>query len=866
MRDPEKMTRSFRTFIVQPRLPERLAALHKLAYNLWIAWNPEATALFRRVNRDLWKETDHSPVKLLGRVSQERYEQLARDEGFLAFLDRVEAQFDAYMNTRSTWFTENFAHHTPGTASPTSTPTIAYFSAEFGIHESVPVYSGGLGVLSGDHLKSASDLGLPLVGVGLMYREGYFRQYLTVDGWQQERYPENDFFNLPLIPEHTPSGEPLTVRVPMANREVVARVWRLQVGRVPLYLLDTNVAPNGPEDRGITARLYGGDHDMRIRQEIILGIGGVRALRALGKSPTVCHMNEGHSAFCGLERIRDLIETSGCDFATAREAVTAGTVFTTHTPVPAGNDVFAPQLVEHYLSSLPGQLKISRDDLLNLGRQRPGDGGEGFSMTVLALRLSAISNGVSKLHGHVSRKMWQAIWPDFPTEEVPITSVTNGVHTQSWVSPDLAELFNRYMGDRWQKRPQEPAAWQRAETIPDSELWRIHERRRERLVAFARGRLRKQLIGRGALPAEVAQADEVLDPKALTVGFARRFATYKRGNLIFRDVERLLGILSNTDRPVQLIYAGKAHPKDSGGKELIAEIMQFARKQEFRRRMVFLEDYDINVCRYLVQGVDVWLNNPRRPLEASGTSGMKVSANGGLNLSILDGWWCEGYAGDNGFAIGAGEEYSDTGYQDQVEGRAALDLLEQEIVPLFYTRGNDDVPRGWVRMMKRAIVSLAPTYSTGRMVAEYASRIYLPSAERWGRLMANNLQRARELASWRLGMRRGWGGVKVQEVTVEGAEPRQVGDMLRVQAKVALGNLTPNDVLVELFYGTVDNAGDIPQPHTATMSLREGASGVFTYHVAVECKASGQQGYGVRVLPQHTDLPHPHEPGLICWG
>lgn len=857
MRDLQTMTRSFRTFVVQPRLPERLAALHKLAYNLWLAWHPEATALFRRVDRDLWKETDHSPVKLLGRVSQERYEQLAKDEGFLAFLDRVEAHFDAYMNTRSTWFTE---HHT-GPA-----PTIAYFSAEFGIHESVPVYSGGLGVLSGDHLKSASDLGLPLVGVGLMYREGYFRQYLTVDGWQQERYPENDFFNLPLIAEHTPTGEPLTVRVPMANREVVARVWRLQVGRVPLYLLDTNTAPNSPEDRGITARLYGGDHDMRIRQEIILGIGGVRALRALGKAPTVCHMNEGHSAFCGLERIRDLIETSGCDFATAREAVTAGTVFTTHTPVPAGNDVFAPQLVEHYLASLPAQLKISRDDLLNLGRQRPGDGGEGFSMTVLALRLSAISNGVSQLHGHVSRKMWQAIWPDFPTDEVPITSVTNGVHTQSWVSPDLAELFSRYMGERWQKRPQEPAAWQRVETIPDSELWRIHERRRERLVAFSRNRLRKQLIARGALPAEVAQADEVLDPKALTVGFARRFATYKRGNLIFRDVERLLAILSNTDRPVQLIYAGKAHPKDSGGKELIAEIMQFARKQEFRRRMVFLEDYDINVCRYLVQGVDVWLNNPRRPLEASGTSGMKVSANGGLNLSILDGWWCEGYAGDNGFAIGAGEEYSDTGYQDQVEGRAALDLLEKEIVPLFYTRGNDGVPRGWVRMMKRAIASLAPAYSTGRMVAEYASRIYLPSAERWGRLMANEQTRARELASWRLSTRRGWGAVKVQEVSVEGAEPRQVGGVLRVQAKVALGNLTPNDVLVELFYGTVDNAGDIPRPHTATMTLGEGTGGVFTYRVAVECKASGQQGYGVRVLPQHADLPHPHEPGLICWG
>jgi starch phosphorylase len=851
------MTRSFRTFLVQPRIPARLAALHKLAYNLWMAWNPQATALFRRVDRDLWKETDHSPVKLLGRVSQERFDQLAQDEGFLAFLDRVEADFDAYRNTRSTWFTEH--HRGPA-------PTIAYFSAEFGLHESVPVYSGGLGVLSGDHLKSASDLGLPLVGVGLMYREGYFRQYLTVDGWQQERYPENDFFHLPLIPEQTPSGEPLTIRVPLANREVVARVWRLQVGRIPLYLLDTNVSSNGHEDRGITARLYGGDHDMRIRQEIILGIGGVRALRALGKAPTVCHMNEGHSAFCGLERIRDLIETTGCDFATAREAVMAGTVFTTHTPVPAGNDVFAPQLVEHYLSSLPEQLKISRDDLLNLGRQHPGDGSEGFSMTVLALRLSAMSNGVSQLHGHVSRKMWQAIWPDFPTQEVPITSVTNGVHTCSWVSPDLSELYSRYLGDAWEKRPQDAAAWKRVEAIPDGEIWRIHERRRERLVTFARARLRKQLIGRGCLTSEIAQADEVLDPQTLTVGFARRFATYKRGSLIFRDMERLLSILTNKDRPVQLIYAGKAHPRDTGGKELIAEIMQFARRPEFRQRVVFLEDYDINVCRYLVQGVDVWLNNPRRPLEASGTSGMKVAANGGLNLSILDGWWCEGYAGDNGFAIGKGEEYTDTAYQDEVEGRAILDMLEQEIVPLFYSRGSDGVPRDWVHMMKRAIVSLAPTYSTGRMVAEYASRIYLPSAERWTTLAENGQKRAKALAQWRQKLRHGWSAVQVKEVVAQGAASMQVGDVLRVQAKVALGALTPQDVLVELFYGAVDNEGDIPQPHTAPLTPGTGENGIWHYSGEIVCQSSGQQGYAVRVLPRHPDLPSSYEPGLVCWG
>ncbi|MGL4554213.1 MAG: alpha-glucan family phosphorylase, partial [Gemmataceae bacterium] len=556
------MKRSFRTFTVLPQLPKRLEALHKLAYNLWIAWHHEATALFQRIDADLWSEVGHSPVKLLGAVPQPRLEQLADDDGFLAHLERVEAAFDGYMSAKNTWFTEN--HSGPA-------PAIAYFSAEFGIHESVPVYSGGLGVLSGDHLKSASDLGLPLVGVGLMYREGYFRQYLTVDGWQQERYPENDFFNLPLFPELDARGAALLVSVPMAGRDVHARVWRLQCGRIPLYLMDTNIPQNSVEDRAITARLYGGDHDMRIRQEMILGVGGFRALRAMGKAPAVCHMNEGHSAFCGLERIREMIETTGCDFATAREAVLAGTVFTTHTPVPAGNDVFATHLIEHYFSALLPQLKISRDELLNLGRQTAGDAGEGFGMTVLALRLSNLSNGVSKLHGTVSRGMWKAIWPEFPAAEIPITSITNGVHTASWVSPDLSQLFDRYLGDAWLERPYDPAVWKRVENIPDAELWRTHERRRERLVAFARGRLRKQLIARGALQAEIAHAEEVLDPETLTIGFARRFATYKRGNLIFRNLDRLISILSNKDRPVQLLYAGKAHPRDQGGKELIQE-------------------------------------------------------------------------------------------------------------------------------------------------------------------------------------------------------------------------------------------------------------------------------------------------------
>jgi starch phosphorylase len=861
-------SRPIRTFTVLPHLPQRLQALHKLAYNMWWSWSPEAVALFRRMDVEKWEALDHSPVKLLGALDPARVDQLLHDDGFLAHMDRVEKAFDNYMSA-DTWFHETYAQaDRNGSSDPTHELRIAYFSAEFGIHQSIPVYSGGLGVLSGDHLKSASDLGLPLMGVGLMYREGYFRQYLTVDGWQQERYPENDFFNLPLIPELNRDGGPMTIRIPFPGREVHVRIWRIQVGRVPLYLLDTNIPQNSAEDRTITARLYGGDNDMRIRQEMVLGIGGVMALRALGKPPTICHMNEGHSAFCGLERIRAWMQEKGLSFHAAREAVAAGTVFTTHTPVPAGNDVFAPQLIEHYLGNYIAQFKISRDEFLGLGRQNPFDHNEPFGMTVLAIRLANVSNGVSKLHGTVSRKMWKSIWQELPVSEAPIVSITNGIHTPSWVSPDMAQLFDRYMGTSYDGRPSEAALWKRVESIPDAELWRTHERRRERLVAFARMRLKKQLQNRNALPAEIARADEVLDPDALTIGFARRFATYKRGTLIFRNLERLTALVNNKDRPVQFIFSGKAHPKDNGGKELIAEIMQFARRPELRRRIVFLEDYDMNVARYLVQGVDVWLNNPRRPLEASGTSGMKVACNGGLNLSVLDGWWDEGYDGENGWAIGAGEEYTDLTYQDDVESRAIYDLLEQEIVPLFYNRSSDGLPRGWLKRMKRSMLTLCPVFNTGRMVAEYLTTCYLPSAQRFLRLTGDNLQKAKSLAQWRQGLQRGWGQVKVEGVEVQAADPMQVGGELPVTVRVNLGRFSPDDVEVQLFHGLVDSMGEIPRPQVVSMSHngKPKHDNVWEFRGAIPCRSSGQHGFAVRVLPHNGDLANSYEPGLVCWG
>ncbi|MCI0681087.1 MAG: alpha-glucan family phosphorylase [Gemmataceae bacterium] len=860
------MARPLRTFTVLPHLPGRLQGLHRLAYNMWWCWNHEAVSLFRRIDDELFDKLENSPVKLLAQVGQERLDQLLRDEGFLAHMDRVLHALDNYLHAR-TWFQEAFGQSAPSPEALIDHYRIAYFSAEFGIHESVPVYSGGLGLLAGDHMKSASDLGLPLVGVGLMYREGYFRQYLNVDGWQQERYPENDFYNLPLILETKPDGAPLLISVPMPGREVSFRIWRIQVGRVPLYLLDTNIAKNSPDDRPITSRLYGGDHDMRIRQEMILGIGGIRALRALGKKPAVCHMNEGHSAFCGLERIRFLMDENGLDFAAAREAVNAGTVFTTHTPVPAGNDVFAPSLVQHYFAPYLPHLKIDWHEFLGLGRQNPRDHNEHFCMTVLAIRLSNSSNGVSKLHGAVSRRMWKSIWPDLPEAEIPITSITNGVHTPSWLAPEMSQLYDRYLAMQWDSRPTDHSVWRRVDNIPNAELWRTHERRRERLVVFARRRLRQQLLRRGAPPAEIARADEVLDPEVLTIGFARRFATYKRGTLIFRDLERLTAIANDKDRPIQIIFAGKAHPRDHGGKELIAEIIHVCRRPELRRRLVFLEDYDVNVARYLVQGVDVWLNNPRRPLEASGTSGMKVCVNGGVNMSILDGWWVEAYTGDNGWAIGAGEEYTDLTYQDDVESRAIYDLLEQEIVPLFYNRTSDGLPRGWIKVMKRAMATVCPVFNTNRMVQEYMERCYAPSAGRFERLTQDKLKRAAALAEWRRRLVRDWSQIKVENVEASGADPMHVGNQLDVHARINLGNLKPDDVEVQLFHGLVDNAGEIPHPAAAAMHHNGAIQGTgLVFKGTIPCRASGNYGYAVRVLPKHPDLANPFDPGLICWG
>jgi starch phosphorylase len=856
------MLRTYRTFTVLPQLPERLKALHAVAYNLWWSWHPEAWDLFRRVDADRFDELDHSPVRLLGAVGQDRIRELHADDGFLAHLDRVAGQLERYLASK-TWFEETYGKIEAGGPGQ---KCVAYFSMEFGIHESVPVYSGGLGVLAGDHLKSASDLGVPLVGVGIMFREGYFRQYLNADGWQQERYPENDFTNLPLIAEHAADGSPLTVTVPMPGRPVAARVWRIQVGRVPLYLLDCNIPQNSAEDRTITAQLYGGDKENRIKQEVVLGVGGLRALRALNREPTVCHLNEGHSAFGALERIRVVMQERRLDFGAARELVKAGTVFTTHTPVPAGNEVFNADLVMRYLGEPMQSLGLDRRAFLGLGRVNPDNDAEPFGMTVLALKLANVANGVSRLHGEVSRTMWQGLWPNLPVAEVPITSVTNGVHTRSWLSPEVGLIYDRYLGVQWEERPTDYAIWRRVDSIPDTELWRTSGRARSRLVHMARKRLAAQDQKRGASPAEVARAAEVLDPDALTIGFARRFATYKRGNLLFRDSERLSRLLNHKHWPVQVIIAGKAHPHDTEGKKVIADVVHMARRADLRARVVFIEDYDMNVARTMVEGVDIWLNNPRRPLEASGTSGMKVAVNAGLNLSVLDGWWVEGYAGDNGWAIGAGEEYADLAYQDEVEGRAIYDLLEQEVVPTFYNRGPDGVPREWVRRMKRAIRTLIPVFNTNRMVQEYVEKCYWPSARRHEALERDGAKPASELAAWRGRLLKSWPGVRVEAVEAADGAFLKVGADLAVTARIDLAGLSPDDVTVELFHGSLDNLGEIPAGQVTAMRPAQHADGRFTYQGVIACQASGQFGYAVRVLPRHGLLPHAFEPGVVAWG
>lgn len=846
-------------YTVIPKIPKRLARLTDIAYNLWWCWNPESVDLFFRIDRELWTRVEHNPVRLLGEVSQARLEEMAASASFLAHLDRVAANLDTY-TAGGEWRSRH--------SDAPEDMLVAYFSAEFGIQESIKIYSGGLGLLAGDHLKAASDLGLPLVAVGLLYREGYFRQYLNEDGWQQELYPKNDFHNMAITLEMDAEGNPRVIEVPYPRRMVKAYIWRCQVGRVSLYLLDCDHEDNAVADRTITAQLYGGDRETRIKQEIMLGMGGIIALKMLGLHPTIFHINEGHAAFMILQRIKDLIERDKISFWEAVEVVRIGSVFTTHTPVPAGNDMFDPSMIAAYFQEYCNALGISLQDFMWLGRQNPNDAREPFCMTVLALKLSAASNGVSKLHGKVARNMWSNVWKHVPEDELPITSITNGVHIPTWISKDLANLFDRYLGPDWIATPHDQSVWERIDSVPDSELFRIHERCCQRLVGFVRRRAEQQLINRGAPASEVRAAAELLDGETLTIGFARRFATYKRATLLFKDPERLRKILLNPDMPVQLIIAGKAHPQDSQSKELIRQIIHFARDPQIRRHIAFIEDYDINLARYMLQGMDCWLNTPRRPMEASGTSGMKAAANGALNISIPDGWWCEAeHLGENGWSIGKGEEYEDIEEQDLIESQALYEILEQEVAPMFYNRGREGLPREWIARMKTSIRTIAPMFNTYRMVLEYGDRFYVPSCQRRHRLFKNDRLLVYKLADWKLQVNKHWPAVKVLQIESGPTDALRYGDSLGITAQVHLGELSSNDVKIEIYHGRMDYQGNFVEAKTEPMEhLSDLGGGNHVYKGMAPCDKTGLSGCTVRILPSHPDFIHEHEMGLIAWA
>lgn len=838
---------------IKPALKGRLARLDTLARNLWLSWNFDAVSLFIRIDNDLWLAAGQNPVKMLGMLSQEKIDELAADQSFLSDLDEVYARFQRYLKSKP-WYRG------------LSDSIIAYFSMEYGLDVSLPTYSGGLGVLSGDHMKTVSDLGLPLVGVGLLYRQGYFKQYLNADGYQQETYPENDWYNMPVERCVDQSGAPILITVDMAGRSISAGIWRVDIGRAQLYLLDTNIPENQPEDRTITATLYGGDKEMRIKQEILLGIGGIRALKALGIKVAATHMNEGHSAFLALERIRSLMEEFHLDFHSAMQAFIPTNIFTTHTPVPAGNERFGIDLMDKYFRAFVSGLGLDWNEFLSLGRENPFDNQESFCMTVFALHLSAKSNGVSKLHGEVSRKMWQGLWPELELKEIPIGHVTNGVYPRTWISHDMLSLLDRFLGPKFYFEPDNPEVWASVDRISDEELWRTHERRRERLVATCRQKLAASYVRLGMPDGEVLRSSDVLSPYALTLSFARRFATYKRGTLLLEDPDRLIKLLSNKDMPLQLVIAGKAHPHDQSGKDLIRELVHFSRREDVFGRIVFIEDYDMAMGRYMTSGSDVWLNTPRRPLEASGTSGMKAGMNGVLNCSVLDGWWAEAYTPDIGWAIGSGEEYQDQDLQDKIEAQDLYDLLEHEILPLFYSRGRDNTPRAWVAKMRASMKAIGSQFATHRMLKEYYSQYYEAALNESRALEADGYKASVSLAAYIDKVRRAWQGVRIVEFKDDGAPVVSRGTTITVSVLVDLAGLSPDDVAVECYKGRLSSKGEILDGARLPMTLVGPEGHYFRYQCAMHGEITGQIGHSVRVLPSHPALDGRFIPGLVRWA
>ncbi len=848
---------NFVTYNVVPTLPAALEPLREMSFNVWWTWEPSARRLFRHLDVDLWNRTNHNPVRMLQLSRQSRLEELATDKTFLRELKQVHDAYKAYIARTDTY-------GKTGAGAALQKP-VAYFSAEFGFHESIPNYSGGLGILSGDHCKSASDLDLNFVAVGLLYRHGYFRQEIDKEGWQHAISLNQNFHHLP-IREVRHNDAPLLISVHLLDRAVHAKVWQLHVGRINLYLLDTDIPENTAEDRLITAELYGGDLEMRMRQEIVLGIGGIRVLNALQIEPEVFHMNEGHSAFLGLERIRRLVTEQRLDFYSALQVTAAANVFTTHTPVPAGNDSFSRDMMRRYFGAFATEIGLPFDEFFSFGQTRTNPN-DPFSMTILALRLSRHSNGVSKLHGEVSRGLWKDVWTGVPEHEVPITSVTNGIHTKTWLAPEFSAIYSRYLGE-WEENLTDENFWRRVMDIPDALLWETHQKLKLRLVEFVRERVRLRRARLGESPESIRGANRILDPEILTIGFARRFATYKRGALLFTDKGRLHRLLTDSARPVQFIFAGKSHPRDEGGKALIQEVYRFSREAGFENRIVFLEDYDTYIARRLVQGVDLWLNNPLRPLEASGTSGMKAPPNGGLNLSVLDGWWCEGYNGNNGWAIGAEVSHGSVEFQSEVDCASLYQLLENQIVPLYYAKPDGKLPLAWLQLMRESIRSVTPNFNTHRMVKEYTERLYVPAAQAHRDFLQQECAAASELSRWKTRMRKDWPQVRIDNVDVANTDRQNisVGEALQVSARVHLGDVDPQHVRVEAYHGEAENGG-IKNPCVTTLTpAGQNGDGSYVYNGSVPAADSGAYGFSVRVVPTHPHLQQDHELRLITWS
>ena len=849
----------FNKITVNPQLPKRIEKLSEISNNLWWSWNTEFLRLFKTIDNDLWENCEKNPVKFLKQVSQERLEAVSKNVEFLKEYDKLARQFEDYMNSKNTWFANNYPEN--------KNDLIAYFSAEYGLDRTIPIYSGGLGILSGDHLKSASDLGIPLVAVGLLYKNGYFHQKINGYGDQETEYTNIELSNLPINPVKDKNGEDLIIYVKFPKRRLYLKVWQINVGRIKLYLLDSDIEKNNPEDRDVTLRLYGGDQEMRIRQEIVLGMGGTNLLtRALGLNPTIYHMNEGHSAFLILELMKNIIKEKQVSFDVARDIASSKTVFTTHTPVPAGNDIFPLDLVDKYFKDFWPRLGLDREEFLRLGMKPSQILEPGFNMGILALKVAGKKNGVSKLHGAVSRELFGDVWPDIAANESPITYVTNGIHTCSWLSPKLKELYNKYLMPYWQDNIHEDKVWEKINNIPDKTLWETHQDRKEKLLKLVKDNTTQRLRRSGYSYEEINEITSKLNPNALTIGFARRFATYKRATLIFKDLERITQILNNSEKPVQLIFAGKAHPADKEGQDLIKRIHEISMMPQFKGKIFLLENYNIAMSQYLVSGVDVWLNNPRRPMEASGTSGQKASVNGVINFSVLDGWWAEGYNQENGWTIGTNAEYNSYEEQDIADSQSMYRTLEDKIIPTYYDKNEEGISPKWIRIMKNSIISTGGKYSTARMLVDYTNNLYMPLCNLTKKYY-QNVDTVAEYNLWKKNLYINWKDIKITQTNNLDNITIDAGNNIEVKCEVELPNVDLDNITVECYYGKILDNGIVENVSIIPMKLTEKDEGSkkYEYTTKIELKTGGNYGYTFRVMPRHEMLLDAENLNLVKW-